>query len=106
MILSRPVRRPNRPTEPTRKILAVRTADMDQAIMTCAASLARPSVSSTLATMPLASRPTPAEKAFFEDGLRHERAETADRAFLDRDQHFVIEREPHDEVEIERLGKA
>jgi len=37
--------------------------------------------------------------------LHHLRAEPADRAFLDRDQHLVFLGEPQHEVRVERLGK-
>ena len=33
-------------------------------------------------------------------------AEAADRAFLDRDQHLVLARQPQQQIGIERLGEA
>ena len=38
--------------------------------------------------------------------LQHKAAEPADRAFLDRDQHLVLARQPLDQLGVERLGEA
>ena len=42
----------------------------------------------------------------FGQQLQHMRAEAADRAFLDQNQNLVLAGEPHDQVLVERLGKA
>ena len=46
------------------------------------------------------------QRAVLRKSLQHLRAKTADRAFLDRDQHLVILREAKHQVDVERLGEA
>ena len=46
------------------------------------------------------------EGAVFEQGLRDERTEAADGAFLDGDQHLVLGGEPQHQIRIQRLGEA
>ena len=91
----------------------------------------RPSAASALATIALASRPAAriqplglvlvdeevgqrhrphleaaVERARSRREAEHMRAEAADRAFLDRDQHLVVAREAQDQIAVERLGEA
>ena len=42
----------------------------------------------------------------FQEELLDLRPEAADRAFLDGDQHLVLDREPADQVLVQRLGEA
>ena len=53
-----------------------------------------------------AARANPVERALLGERLHHERAKAADRAFLDRDQDFVVRGEPANEIVIERLGET
>ena len=46
------------------------------------------------------------ERARVAEHLHDLRAETADGAFLDRDEQLMFAREPKDELAIEWLGKA
>ena len=96
-----------------------------------AATASRPSVASTVATMPAGveagllvhllrlvvvdedvgqhHRPhlqAAVEQARAGQVLQHVAAEAADRAFLDGDQHLVLARQPADQVVVERLGEA
>ncbi len=53
-----------------------------------------------------APRANTVECAIFGEQLHHKGAEAADRAFLDRDQDFVVRREAEEEVLIEGFGEA
>jgi len=46
------------------------------------------------------------ERAVVAEGLQHQRAEAARRAFLDGDEHFVVGGEFAQQILIERLGET